>query len=303
MDFMTWLRAEWDRVAGYTLIVLGAAALLFGYRGVSNSPYVAEELAFIISGGLGGMFLLGTGATLLISADLHDEWRKLDRIEAAIRGEPPRGDGRGSSNGHRPTDRSNEPIAEEPTGAHETAHDTAHQTEGLPAMAPRSRIPAGRMAGIPMVFRRAVAVSCAGLLAAAIVLVLAWHRASNVSDPKPAVSALALAVVGLVLCGAAAMSGTLSLKRSIKQRQMHLLGRWALADLGQRLPEWQTASGGDNRNDDHNEANGNGRVLVARDLTHFHKPGCPVVDGVKVRAVRRDRVPAGLAPCDLCDDR
>ena len=34
--------------------------------------------------GLGGMFALGIGATLYVSADLHDEWRKLERIEDAI---------------------------------------------------------------------------------------------------------------------------------------------------------------------------------------------------------------------------
>ena len=31
------------------------------------------------------MFLLGVGAMLWLSADLRDEWRKLDRIEQAIR--------------------------------------------------------------------------------------------------------------------------------------------------------------------------------------------------------------------------
>jgi hypothetical protein len=30
------------------------------------------------------MFLLGTAAMLWLSADLRDEWRKLDRIEKAI---------------------------------------------------------------------------------------------------------------------------------------------------------------------------------------------------------------------------
>ncbi len=81
MDLMTWLRAEWDRVLGFTLIGLGAILLVLGYLGVSDSPYVAELLSYIASGGLGGLFLLGAGATLLILADLHDEWRKLDRIE------------------------------------------------------------------------------------------------------------------------------------------------------------------------------------------------------------------------------
>jgi hypothetical protein len=89
MDGKSWLRAEWDRVAGYCLIALGALLLVLGYAGVSGSPYVAEGLSYIMSGGVGGLFLLGAGATLLISADLHDEWRKLDRVEAALRaGEP-----------------------------------------------------------------------------------------------------------------------------------------------------------------------------------------------------------------------
>ena len=85
MDLKTWLRAEWDRVAGYTLIGLGALCLLLGYLGVSDSPYVAEGLSYVMSGGIGGLFLLGAGATLLITADLHDGWRKLDRVEQALR--------------------------------------------------------------------------------------------------------------------------------------------------------------------------------------------------------------------------
>ncbi|MGH9034593.1 MAG: hypothetical protein ACRD0O_02430 [Acidimicrobiia bacterium] len=89
MDGKSWLRAEWDRVAGYSLIALGALLLVLGYAGVSDSPYVAEGLSYIMSGGIGGLFMLGAGATLLISADLHDEWRKLDRVEEALRaGEP-----------------------------------------------------------------------------------------------------------------------------------------------------------------------------------------------------------------------
>ena len=89
MDFMTWIRSEWDRVLGFGLIVAGAIALVLGYVGVSDSPYVAEELAYIVSGGIGGLFLLGVGASLLMSADLKDEWRKLDRIEAILRKDEP----------------------------------------------------------------------------------------------------------------------------------------------------------------------------------------------------------------------
>jgi hypothetical protein len=85
MDLSNWLRAEWDRVAGFALIILGAVFLVLGYIGVSDSPYVVENLSYIMSGGIGGLFMLGAGATLLVSADLHDDWRKLDRVEEAMR--------------------------------------------------------------------------------------------------------------------------------------------------------------------------------------------------------------------------
>lgn len=85
MDLMTFLRAERDRVAAGVLVLLGLIALVAGYVGVANSAYVADQLTYIISGGLGGLFLLGGGATLFLMADLRDDWAKLDRIELAIR--------------------------------------------------------------------------------------------------------------------------------------------------------------------------------------------------------------------------
>jgi hypothetical protein len=86
VDVVSVVRAEWDRVAGYALIAAGLACLVFAYFGVARSPFIAEELSYTISGGLGGLVLLGAGGTLLIIADLHDEWRKLARIEVAMGG-------------------------------------------------------------------------------------------------------------------------------------------------------------------------------------------------------------------------
>jgi hypothetical protein len=87
MELKTWLRLEWDRVLGFALVAAGAIVLFAGYNGVGNSAYVAEQIAYLVSGGLGGIFLLAVGATFLIRSDLHDHWRQLDRIESAIRGE------------------------------------------------------------------------------------------------------------------------------------------------------------------------------------------------------------------------
>ena len=84
MELGKWLRVEWDRGAAIGCAVLGALLLLIGWLRMSSTPYPAEQLPFILSGGIGGVFLLGIGATLWLSADLRDEWRKLDSIDEVL---------------------------------------------------------------------------------------------------------------------------------------------------------------------------------------------------------------------------
>jgi len=82
--FGTWFRLAWDRIAALVLVALGGGVLVLGWLGVSRKAYPAAQLPFIISGGIGGMFLLGLGAMFWLSADLHDEWTKMDRIEQEL---------------------------------------------------------------------------------------------------------------------------------------------------------------------------------------------------------------------------
>ena len=84
MELFKWLRLQWDRVTGCAFVVTGAVALLTGWSKVSATPYPAEQIPYVVSAGLGGLFLLGVGATLWHSADLRDEWRKLDRLEEKL---------------------------------------------------------------------------------------------------------------------------------------------------------------------------------------------------------------------------
>jgi hypothetical protein len=84
MDVKRWLRTQWDRVTAWVLIALGALALLLGWAGVADTPFPAEQIPFVVSGGIGGALLVGLGAALLLSADARDEWQKLDRIEQAL---------------------------------------------------------------------------------------------------------------------------------------------------------------------------------------------------------------------------
>lgn len=81
MDALRWVRNQWDRAIAIVAGVAGALALLLGWLGMARSVFPAEQLPYIVSGGLAGLFYLGIGATAWLSADMRDEWRKLDRLE------------------------------------------------------------------------------------------------------------------------------------------------------------------------------------------------------------------------------
>jgi hypothetical protein len=95
MDFARWLRNQWDRAAAVAAAVLGGLALLLGWLGVSRSTLPTQQIPYLASGGLCGLFALGAAATLWLSADLRDEWRKLDQIHQDLvrRDEPVAGNG------------------------------------------------------------------------------------------------------------------------------------------------------------------------------------------------------------------
>ena len=84
MDLMRIMRALSDRVGATIFAALGALALLLGWIGVSRTGYVSEQMPYIISGGLLGIFLLGAGGVLWLSADLRDDWRKLDALDETM---------------------------------------------------------------------------------------------------------------------------------------------------------------------------------------------------------------------------
>jgi hypothetical protein len=75
---------QWDRVGGLALVLVGLGILIAGCAGVSNATETVDQMSYLISGGVLGLFLLGLGATLWLSADLRDEWRKLDRLQVSL---------------------------------------------------------------------------------------------------------------------------------------------------------------------------------------------------------------------------
>ena len=78
---MSYTRNQWDRIAAWLCISGGVVALIAGYLGVSGTLDTGKQLPYVVSGGMTGLFLLGLGALLWLSADLRDEWRKLDALD------------------------------------------------------------------------------------------------------------------------------------------------------------------------------------------------------------------------------
>ena len=75
---------QWDRVGGVALVLVGLGVLVAGCAGVSAATETVDQMSYLMSGGVLGLFLLGLGATLWLSADLRDEWRKMDHLQASV---------------------------------------------------------------------------------------------------------------------------------------------------------------------------------------------------------------------------
>lgn len=84
-ELLKLVRVHWDRVGAWLLVAAGAFVLILGWFGISGTAYPAEQIPYIISAGLVGVFLLGLGAMLWLSADLRDEWRVLKSIDRRLR--------------------------------------------------------------------------------------------------------------------------------------------------------------------------------------------------------------------------
>jgi hypothetical protein len=81
------------RTAGLVLAVVGVVALLAGALQLRRTDVLADQVAYLVSSGIGGVALIMAGLTLVASAGARAEaYGRLTRIEANIRST--RGDGK-----------------------------------------------------------------------------------------------------------------------------------------------------------------------------------------------------------------
>jgi hypothetical protein len=78
------LRNHWQRLGAASAAFVGVLFLIVGWWGVSGADLTTEQIPYLASGAVGGLFLLGIAATLWLSADLRDEYLKLDDIYQVV---------------------------------------------------------------------------------------------------------------------------------------------------------------------------------------------------------------------------
>jgi hypothetical protein len=232
-------------------------------------------MADLASGGLGGLFLVAVGVMLRLQADLHDEWRKLDRIEAALRGEA------------LPEPAEVLAVARNGTPHHSVRPELQPALSGS-ALAGSVRVDSvsGESPAEATGRRlRAPGLLTAGALAvAAAVVGLGYHHAAGTGDVGGATTGLGIGVAGLVVAG-------------VVVGLTQLVGRSRLAARKGRLlapflrPEPAMALAG---------ATSNGFVLVAPGLSRFHRDGCPTLARTAATRLPRSEVDGCLTACQIC---
>ena len=291
MEFVKWFQAQRDRVGGWGCVAVGGVMVISGWLSISATSVVSHQLPYLASGGIGGLFFLGAGFGLLIRADLHDEWRKLDRLESALSGTPfedpqelrttkwntgPAG-GEIRLDDHKPSAATG--SRPEPAGralmSSKSSRGTYERYTTTGALAVEMPITA-----------RQETIALVGLLAAGALVALSWLRVSATSEIQLGLDSLALAVAGVLAVGAVVAHHSRWVRRRIGARIGLLFSGVAIGDADERASAYSDDGG----------------WYSVEGSRRYHRPGCAVLVGQRRTARMASPVDlATLSPCRLCD--
>ncbi|MBV8162246.1 MAG: hypothetical protein JO265_15105 [Acidimicrobiia bacterium] len=82
--FWKWVGRATRPVWGWILVGLGLLFVLIGYLGISREALVAKQLPYLISGGVGGLALVGFGTMLVGTEDLKRTHERIDHLEDLV---------------------------------------------------------------------------------------------------------------------------------------------------------------------------------------------------------------------------
>jgi hypothetical protein len=263
-----WVRSEWDRLAGFLLAGAGAILIVGGAFAANGAANTLDALSYIATAGLIGVLLLGVGLALVVTASLHDEWRKLDRIESALRGEPL-------------------PDAEEVLAlVRETSVSGRQPAAGgvvsVPGALPGRDSVTAAVALNPPWGRLLPGVLLLPLTAVAFGI----REATQSPEYSESLGGVWLAVGGIIAGLGVIGFHAAGLGRRVVRRRDEVLAR-------QRAGHDRTFSPGA-------DASGHS-VWVVEGLDHFHRRDCAAIIGTDAVRIARGAVNSELVPCGLCD--
>lgn len=83
-ELWRWIGEALRPWVGWILIGIGALLMLMGYLGVSRESLPAKQIPYLVSGGLGGIFVAVLGAYFLGTQQLRSDSGRLDRVEQMV---------------------------------------------------------------------------------------------------------------------------------------------------------------------------------------------------------------------------
>jgi hypothetical protein len=72
------------RVLGIALTIGGLVAVLIGYLGVRNHNDVVLQVPYFMSGGVGGLALMGLGALCLVQLQMRVQTRRFEQVNDSL---------------------------------------------------------------------------------------------------------------------------------------------------------------------------------------------------------------------------
>jgi hypothetical protein len=328
VDGLICLRALWDRIAAGAFILGGALLVIDAGMHARDSVFVANSLSFLTSGGLGGLAALALGCTLLVSAGFHDEWRKLDRIEATLSARlsverpSPAGAGRWlRAESDRVAGWALVVVAvvwlavgaRLVSSALYTPDQVATVISGglgavvvlllgltllLAADTRDEERKLGRIdallgpAPLPPaeegVTRRRRTVAALGVAAGAVLVVTGWWKAADALRVDRAMDGLVLSAAGVAVVAAVLTVGAARGRRRLARQARVVLARVVTVKTTVQPAPVHTNGS-------------NGTRWTAAGLRHFHVAACPALAGIGPEERTPVHLDCNLEPCLLCD--
>ena len=273
---LTSVRSQWDRVAAMAAVAIGVVALLLAWIGVSGQGLPAEQIPYLVSGAILAIFAVGIAATLWLSADLRDEWRKLDEIQETLRSL------------ERSPFRATSELAQmmvSQTALRRPGGNSA-ENDGLFALRDSGFLPWTLDHLIKLVIANTIAF---GLIAGS------WFATSGDGSVRQQLPWVAASLASLVLSGAANGLWLLRGRQLIGLQRVMILpvtGSPGKSN-GNPIPEHHTTGEGVPESK---------RLVSASGMQHYHRPSCSHAAGKSCWAAPRTEHEAnGLVACGVCE--